>query len=141
MNLIFQKATKNNFEEIVSHSFWWPDSAPRKNIFLDLVDTNAYYIAYIDDMVVGSFSYVILWDDTIMVQFLRIKEVYRKRWIARKMVSYIQDIWKEKWCDGMFSTVLSNNPSSALFHEKIWFRKSGNIEFKNEEIVYLKDIV
>lgn len=136
----FKLANKNNFEEIVTHSKNWPDSPPKLNSFIKLLKTDSFYLILVDEEIVGSFSFVTLRNDTIIVQFLRVKEEFRMKWIWRKTVNFIEKIAKENGCDCILSTVLKINKWSIAFHEKMWFKKSWNIDFDNPELIFMKDI-
>jgi len=141
MDVIFKFAENHDFDEIVSHSKWWLDSAPTKQSFESLMKINWYYIVIWEWKIVWSFSIIQFWNDVLMIQLLRIKPDYRRRWIWRKILNYINSIAKDLWYENILSTVLINNEISLQFHKNIWFKESGIIHFETDEIVFLKDVI
>ncbi len=142
MKINFKLANKQDFEEIISHSKGWDDWPPNKSSFQNLINSKSYYLVFCDKEIAWSFSYIQIRDDTIMVQFLRIKKSQRRKWIATKILEYINELWKQRWCDSILSTVRVGNDNSIKFHENTNFEESWIIRFKPEhEKVFLRSII
>ncbi len=141
MGINFKIPKETDFEEIVKHSEGWLDWAPSKDTFLSLLEKKSYYIALQDNHIVWSFSFVKMWDDTIMIQYLRVKQEERKKWIGKEILKFINDLWVREKYEEIMSTVLCNNETSINFHKKSWFKESWIIKFYGgDELVFLKTI-
>jgi len=140
MKLNFEFANIKQYEEIISHSQWWIDSPPTKESYELLLKSDLYYIVYINWKIVWSFSILPMWNDTLMIQFLRVKKQFRRKWIWKQIIKYILLIAYEKKRVTIISTVLKNNQISINFHKNAWFDEWWIIKFNPDELVFLKYI-
>lgn len=140
MEIKFYPSKKEEFEDIVSHSKWWLDSAPTQEAFNNLIKANMFFTLSLDNEVVWSFSLLPLRNGSIMIQFLRIKKEHRWKWLGRKTIEFIEEKTKSMGRNEILSTVLKANEVSIGFHEKMWFKKLWNIDYERAEIIYVKDV-
>ncbi len=115
------------------------ESTPTKEVFQELIRNDQLYVIKINNIIVWFISYKLLWNESIFLQFLRVHKDYHRKWIATKLMQYIEDISKERGAYEVFSTILVENTASKRLHENRGYKLSGEITFDSwKELVYLK---
>jgi len=115
------------------------ESIPNQDIFLELIQNQQLLIAKESQKTIWFISYKTLWNESIMIQFLRIHPKHHRRWIGSQLIQEVEKQLKKKWAYEIMSTVLEDNTASKNLHEKLGYTQSGHINFDSgKEIVYLK---
>jgi|GEM_PF-127837 len=133
--MIVPVSTKNEKEWIELCIALWPDTTAQ-----DLIEGRAAYklsdfLYYIDDEAVAFISLSVRHEyvegtETPPVGYLEgiyVKPAFRKRAIARELVSYAKEWAFSQGCNEMASDVELHNEDSQLFHEKIGFAEANRV--------------
>lgn len=115
------------------------ESTPTKEVFRELAKNNQLFIAEEEGRIIWFVSYKTIWNESIMLQFLRIHSDFHRKWIGSILVKHVEKEVSRKGAYEVFSTVLANNIPSKKLHEKLGYKESGYIDFDSgKELVYIK---
>lgn len=117
------------------------EATPSLEVFSELVRNVQVFVARQDWKVLWFVTYKLLWNESLFLQFLRVHKDYQRKWIARRLVERIEEVWREKWYYEIMSTILEGNIASKNFHEALWYKHSWEISFDSgKELVFLKEL-
>ena len=117
------------------------ESTPTQEVFSELVSNAQIYIASEFNTIVWFISYKLLWNESMMLQFLRIHTDYHRKWIASKLINHVEELWRSIGHYEIFSTVLEENTPSNKLHESLGYRHVWEINFDSgKELVFLKEL-
>lgn len=132
---------KNDYISVLSIAKQFNESTPNQDVFNELVWNKGIFVAEEQWNIIGFISYKLLWNDTVVLQFLRVDQAHHRKGIASLLIKHIQSIATEKWYYALMSTILEDNIPSKQLHEKLWFVEDGYIGFKSgKEKIFLKYI-
>jgi len=133
--------TQNDYVSCKEIADQFNESAPTQEVFSELVKNSQIFVAVQKWEITWFCAYKLLWNESLFLQFLRIHKEHHRKWIASKLIQYIEEIWREKWYYEIFSTALEDNEASIKLHEKCWYRQAGYIDFDSgKELVFLKEL-
>lgn len=117
----------------------WPDHSwdVLKNEMVQLLnsDRDVLFVARVEEKAVG-FAHICLRQDYVegshstpvgYIEAIFVKEKYRNRGIAKRLVQAGEEWSKSKGCIEMGSDTMIDNVSSQQFHKKIGFSEAGRI--------------
>ncbi len=112
----------------------YPGSSVGKADFLnDRIKTNSVFLAQGDDVNLGFLIYSIWWGDCPFIEYLKVKEEFRRRGVGEALLKAVIEEIKSKGHVELVSSTKTNNDMGLSFHKKIGFKPLNSLVLPDGE--------
>ena len=121
----------------------WDETYPNKEVIKEDVKRKTYFIAIIDQEIIGGINIdqeqdptylTINWEDKtasfLVVHRLGVKEEFWNKKIGKKLMRFAEDLVVEKNLKSIRLDTYSNNPQAINFYKKLGYKQLGSINLK-----------